>query len=102
MENSSSSAPGSSSSSSSSNESSNASKTTATSPTKAAATDDQASAQPARSPHDNPINLNISTTTGGSFAVTVDSAQSVDQLKKSVAKKLRVSKDRICLLHRER
>lgn len=50
----------------------------------------------------NQITLNISTTTGGSFSVTVDTSQSVDQLKKSVAKKLRVSKDRICLLHRER
>lgn len=50
----------------------------------------------------NQITLNISTTTGGNFSVTVDTSQSVDQLKKSVAKKLRVSKDRICLLHRER
>lgn len=48
------------------------------------------------------ITLNINTTTGGNFAVVVESHNTVEILKKIVSKKLRVSKDRICLLHRER
>ena len=48
------------------------------------------------------ITLNISTTTGGSFSVDVDSNNTVENLKKIIAKKLKVAKDRICLLHRER
>lgn len=48
------------------------------------------------------ITLNISTTTGGNFSVDVESNNTVENLKKIVAKKLRVAKDRICLLHRER
>ncbi|XP_017488588.1 PREDICTED: putative protein TPRXL, partial [Rhagoletis zephyria] len=47
------------------------------------------------------INLNINTTTGGNFGVTVDPQISVENLKKIIAKKLKVAKDRICLLHRE-
>lgn len=46
--------------------------------------------------------LNINTTTGGSFSVSVDSHTTVENLKKIVAKKLKVAKDRICLLHREK
>uniref|UniRef100_T1PKJ6 Ubiquitin n=1 Tax=Musca domestica TaxID=7370 RepID=T1PKJ6_MUSDO len=49
-----------------------------------------------------PINLNISTTTGGNFSVSVDPQISVENLKKIIAKKLKVAKDRICLLHREK
>lgn len=49
-----------------------------------------------------PITLNISTTTGGSFSVDVESNHTVEHLKKIIAKKLKVAKDRICLLHRER
>lgn len=49
-----------------------------------------------------PITLNISTTTGGSFSVDVESNNTVEHLKKIIAKKLKVAKDRICLLHRER
>ncbi|XP_037937225.1 midnolin homolog [Teleopsis dalmanni] len=49
-----------------------------------------------------PINLNINTTTGGNFSVTVDPQISVESLKKIIAKKLKVAKDRICLLHREK
>lgn len=48
------------------------------------------------------INVNIKTTTGGSFAITVDTSISVDDFKKQVGKKLKLSKDRICLLNRER
>ncbi|XP_075158939.1 ubiquitin-like domain-containing protein stuxnet [Haematobia irritans] len=49
-----------------------------------------------------PINLNISTTTGGNFSVSVDPQITVENLKKIIAKKLKVAKDRICLLHREK
>ncbi|XP_018784778.1 PREDICTED: probable RNA methyltransferase bin3 [Bactrocera latifrons] len=48
------------------------------------------------------INLNINTTTGGNFGVTVDPQISVENLKKIISKKLKVAKDRICLLHREK
>lgn len=48
------------------------------------------------------ITLNIQTTTGGNFSITVDDNYTVDQLKKIISKKLKVPKDRICLLHRER
>lgn len=48
------------------------------------------------------INLNISTTTGGNFAVSVEPHINVESLKKIIAKKLKVAKDRICLLHREK
>jgi len=48
------------------------------------------------------INLNISTTTGGNFGVSVEPFISVESLKKIIAKKLKVAKDRICLLHREK
>ncbi|EAT40241.1 AAEL008015-PA [Aedes aegypti] len=49
-----------------------------------------------------PMTLNVTTTTGGSFSVLVDGENSVENLKKIISKKLKVSKDRICLLHRER
>lgn len=49
-----------------------------------------------------PITVNVNTTTGGCFSVSVDSHTSVENLKKIVAKKLKVAKDRICLLHREK
>ncbi|TDG39609.1 hypothetical protein AWZ03_013973 [Drosophila navojoa] len=48
------------------------------------------------------INLNISTTTGGNFSVSVEPHISIESLKKIIAKKLKVAKDRICLLHREK
>ncbi|XP_058443107.1 midnolin homolog [Malaya genurostris] len=54
------------------------------------------------SPGTNSLTLNVTTTTGGSFSVIVDSENSVENLKKIISKKLKVSKDRICLLHRER
>ncbi|XP_055548543.1 midnolin homolog [Wyeomyia smithii] len=50
----------------------------------------------------NPLTLNVTTTTGGNFSVIVDGENSVENLKKIISKKLKVSKDRICLLHRER
>jgi hypothetical protein len=40
--------------------------------------------------------------TGGPFLVQVTPTDSVEELKKAVAKKLKVLKDRICLLYRDR
>ncbi|XP_045446068.1 midnolin homolog [Melitaea cinxia] len=54
------------------------------------------------SSHSTDITLNIQTTTGGSFSISVNGKNTVEHLKKLVSKKLKVSKDRICLLHRER
>ncbi|XP_046960421.1 midnolin homolog [Vanessa cardui] len=54
------------------------------------------------SPHSTDITLNIQTTTGGSFSISLNGKNTVEHLKKVVSKKLKVSKDRICLLHRER
>lgn len=49
-----------------------------------------------------PITLEITTTTGRNFSVRTNSDQTVEQLKKTISKRLTVSKDRICLLYRER
>ncbi|CAH0626796.1 unnamed protein product [Chrysodeixis includens] len=54
------------------------------------------------SPQTTDITLNIQTTTGGNFSISLNCKNTVDYLKKLVSKKLKVSKDRICLLHRER
>ncbi|XP_041976653.1 midnolin homolog [Aricia agestis] len=54
------------------------------------------------SPQSSDITLNIQTTTGGNFSISLNGKNTVEHLKKLVSKKLKVSKDRICLLHRER
>ncbi|KAJ0179704.1 hypothetical protein K1T71_004295 [Dendrolimus kikuchii] len=54
------------------------------------------------SPQSTDITLNIQTTTGGNFTINVNGKNTVEHLKKLVSKTLKVSKDRICLLHRER
>ncbi|CAH0407920.1 unnamed protein product [Chilo suppressalis] len=54
------------------------------------------------SPQTTDITLNIQTTTGGNFSISLNGKNTVEHLKKLVSKKLKVSKDRICLLHRER
>ncbi|XP_013201117.2 midnolin homolog [Amyelois transitella] len=54
------------------------------------------------SPQTTDITLNIQTTTGGNFSISLNGKNTVEHLKKVVSKKLKVSKDRICLLHRER
>ncbi|KAL0891874.1 hypothetical protein ABMA27_015131 [Loxostege sticticalis] len=54
------------------------------------------------SPQTSDITLNIQTTTGGNFSISLNGKNTVDHLKKLVSKKLKVAKDRICLLHRER
>lgn len=48
------------------------------------------------------IEIEIVKTTGGSFAVTIDCDITVENLKKIVSKKLKISKDRICLMNSER
>lgn len=48
------------------------------------------------------ITLNFKLLTGGTFAVSVDSDISVDLLKKIVSRKLKINKDKICLMSSER
>ena len=48
------------------------------------------------------ITVTVAPFTGGPFLVRVAKTDSVEELKKAVAKKLKVLKDRICLLYRER
>lgn len=48
------------------------------------------------------ITLNFKLLTGGTFTVSVDNDISVDLLKKIVSKKLKISKERICLMNSER
>ena len=50
----------------------------------------------------NLISVTVAPFTGGPFTITVNKRDSVEELKKAVAKKLKVLKDRICLLYRER
>ena len=48
------------------------------------------------------ITLTVAPFTGGPFSLKMRKSDSVEDLKKAVAKKLKVLKDRICLLYRER
>ena len=48
------------------------------------------------------ITLTVAPFTGGPFSLKMRKTDSVEDLKKAVAKKLKVLKDRICLLYRER
>lgn len=48
------------------------------------------------------ISVTVAPFTGGPFSISVSRRDSVEELKKAVAKKLKVLKDRICLLYRER
>lgn len=48
------------------------------------------------------IVITVAPFTGGPFSVTLNKCDSVEDLKKIVAKKLKVLKERICLLYRER
>ncbi|XP_017776132.1 PREDICTED: midnolin isoform X1 [Nicrophorus vespilloides] len=48
------------------------------------------------------ISIHISPTTGGDFFLTVDPDITVDNLKKLVSKKLKVPRDRLCLLFRDK
>lgn len=48
------------------------------------------------------VTISITPTTGGQFDLTVDRTDTIENLKKLISKRLKVSKERICLLHRER
>ncbi|CAG9856314.1 unnamed protein product [Phyllotreta striolata] len=48
------------------------------------------------------INVHVSPTTGGDFFLSVDSDISVENLKKLISKRLKVPRDRICLLFRDK
>ncbi|XP_076233422.1 midnolin-B isoform X2 [Calliopsis andreniformis] len=50
----------------------------------------------------NKITISITPTTGGQFDLTVDRTDTVENLKKTISKRLKVAKERMCLLHRER
>jgi predicted Rdx family selenoprotein len=48
------------------------------------------------------ITICITPTTGGQFDITVDKHETIENLKKIISKRLKVAKERICLLNRER
>ncbi|KAF4524919.1 hypothetical protein B566_EDAN013881 [Ephemera danica] len=48
------------------------------------------------------ILVRVTPTTGGQFDILVCKNESVENLKKRLSKKLKVPKERICLLHRDR
>lgn len=48
------------------------------------------------------ITVNITPTTGGSWFIRVDPQTSIENFKKIVSKKLKVHKERICLLYRDK
>ncbi|KAK0091949.1 hypothetical protein PV326_002478 [Microctonus aethiopoides] len=47
------------------------------------------------------ITINITPTTGGQFDLTVERNDTIENLKKIISKRLKVAKERICLLHRD-
>lgn len=48
------------------------------------------------------INVHVSPTTGGDFYLNVEADCTVENLKKLVSKRLKVPRDRICLLFRDK
>ena len=50
----------------------------------------------------NSLNITVAPFTGGPFEVKVSKMDTVDELKKLIARRLKVSKERIYLLYRER
>lgn len=48
------------------------------------------------------ITISVNPTTGGQFDLAVTKNDTIENLKKLISKKLKVPKERICLLHRER
>ncbi|XP_057330338.1 midnolin-B [Microplitis mediator] len=48
------------------------------------------------------ITISITPTTGGQFELIVERNETIENLKKMISKRLKVAKERICLLHRER
>lgn len=55
-----------------------------------------------RAVRESEITITVSPTTGGQFDLDVLKTDSVESLKKLISKRLRVPKERICLLYRER
>lgn len=53
-------------------------------------------------PSPNNLNITVAPFTGGPFEVKVSKMDTVDELKKVIARRLKVSKERIYLLYRER
>lgn len=48
------------------------------------------------------ITISVTPTTGGQFELAVTKNETIENLKKQISKRLKVPKERICLLHRER
>ena len=48
------------------------------------------------------VEVHVSPTTGGQFQLRVATSDSVEYLRRLVSKRLRVPKERICLLYRDR
>ena len=48
------------------------------------------------------ITISITPTTGGQFELHIARTETIESLKKLISKKLKVPKERICLLHRDR
>ena len=48
------------------------------------------------------VNITVAPFTGGPFQVYVNRSDTIEQLRKVIARRLKVSKDRIYLLYRER
>lgn len=48
------------------------------------------------------INIRVTPTTGGHFDLSIAKSETIENLKKVISKKLKVPKERICLLHRDR
>lgn len=51
---------------------------------------------------DTHISVQVSPTTGGDFYISVESESTVENLKKLISKRLKVPRDRICLLFRDK
>ena len=49
-----------------------------------------------------PISVTVAPTTGGQFELSVSKLESIDSLKKTISKRLKVPKERICLLWKDR
>jgi hypothetical protein len=48
------------------------------------------------------ISLTVAPTTGGQFELKVSKLETIDNLKKTISKRLKVPKERICLLWKDR
>ena len=56
----------------------------------------------AEQPGANRVNITVAPFTGGPFQVNVSRLDTIEELKKVIARRLKVSKERIYLLYRER